>query len=125
MGLRRADPDLNTIIQYGVEIWASEVDIDNDGTNDVRLYVVAGTAHCTYSWFFRRARDGTLRRMSERGYDDLHEEARYCGGGLSFLRYRGKVFTLETYDRIFTVLEGSTSGLHGVCSFWNENLRGP
>jgi hypothetical protein len=120
MGFPTDDEVLQRLIHDTWVIRASEVDIDNDGQNEMRLYITAGTAHCTYSYFFKRTTAGKFQRLSHPSYDVLREEGRFCDGNLAFIRYKGQVFTLEVYDKIDTVWQGSHDELREVCSFWEK-----
>jgi hypothetical protein len=120
MGLPTDDEVLERLINDNWVIRASEVDIDNDGQNEIRLYITAGTAHCTYSYFFKRTTTGKFQCLTHPSYDILREEGRFCAGNLAFIRYKGQVFTLEVYDKINTVWQGSHDELHEVCSFWEQ-----
>ena len=120
MGFPMDDEVLQRLINDTWVIRASEVDIDNDGQNEMRLYITAGTAHCTYSYFFKRTTAGKFQRLAHPSYDVLREEGRFCDGNLAFVRYKGQVFTLEVYDKIDTVWQGSHDGLREACSFWEK-----
>jgi hypothetical protein len=117
MGLPLDDQVLHNLLEDTGVIHASAVDIDNDGHKDMRLYITAGTAHCTYSSFFTRTREGQFHPISAPSYQVLREEARLCGGDVSFIRYKGTVFTLEVYDTIATVWQGTKAELRELCRF--------
>lgn len=117
MGFSEKDQRLNCLLETDSFVWISKVDIDNDGIDEIRLFHTVGSARCTYSYFYRQEGPGQLRLISHPSYAVLSEDARFCGGGLSFKRYQGEVFVLEVYDKIDTVWRGSINGLKQLCNY--------
>ena len=115
-GLSKNDPIVRSLFDGEWVVHASLIDIDNDGKNELRLFTIAGTARCTYSYFFRMAPGRPAERL-EGDYEVLREEARYCDGGIAFLRHAGKNYTIEAYRTIDTVWRGDGARLLPVCSY--------
>jgi len=118
MGFSKNDKTLEELLNTGFVIWVSKVDIDNDGVDEIRIFSTVGTARCTRSYFYKQDKaTGKLQPIADAGYAMLSEEARFCDGNLSFIRFQGKVFVLEAYDTIDTVWLGSERGLQQQCTF--------
>lgn len=118
-GLSSEDPVFLKLLNDPWSITASLVDINNDGLNDVRLYRMVGTAHCTESYFFAKTNKGTLQFISNPEYETFHEEGRFCDGKMMFIRYKEIVYSLEIYGdgdslRLDTVWLGSKDGLRKI-----------
>ena len=115
-GITKDDEVLKELLNETWTIWASAVDIDNDGVDEIRIFRMVGTAHCTQSYFFKRNTSGVFRHISE-GYDVFVEEGRFCDGDLSFIRFQQQVFASESYKAVDTVWHGSKGGIEQVCDF--------
>ena len=92
----------------------SEVDIDNDGVPELRMYITAGSARCIYSVFYKKESDGKYHRLQGE-YEKLYEEGRHCGGKILFPRYKGVVYVLEAYGKIAHIWRGGPTGLTTIC----------
>jgi len=120
MGLSPQEETLQVLLNTEFTIWASLVDIDNDGIEELRLYQVVGTASCTRSYIFKKNKQGTYHAVSGEGYEKLAEEGRFCNGDLLSVKRNGKVYMLGVYQNsgIHSVWLGSDKELKEVCSFW-------
>jgi uncharacterized protein len=115
LGLSPDEPDFRALLNGPFAVYASLVDIDNDGIEELRLYRTVGTAHCTHSYFFKKTKEGVLKSIQDKQYHVFREERRFCDGDLMFIRFNGKVYTVETYGNLDTVWIGSTNGLREIC----------
>lgn len=66
----------------------SEIDIDNDGIPELRMYSVGGSAQCTYSWFYKKGADGKYARMQSGEYASLSEDRPILSGRSSISTVR-------------------------------------
>ncbi len=123
-GISKDDPTLKELLSDTWTLWASTVDIDNDGNDEIRIFETAGTAHCTYSYFFKRDRSGAYHLLEEGNYPVFAEEGRFCDGNLSFIRYQGQVFSLESYTGIERVRRGTGPNVDQVCDF-SKQIHAP
>lgn len=145
MGISKNDEVLKGLLDDHWTIWVSTVDIDNEAVDEIRLFSIVGTAHCTRSFFYKQDATGRFHLMSDRrkekrkredrkseegreevrSYEVFREEGRFCGGGgLSFVHYKGKVYVLESevYETaptewLDTVWLGSGSQLKELCTY--------
>jgi hypothetical protein len=115
-GIAKDDKVLKQLLGDTWTLWASMVDIDNDGVDEIRIFRTVGTAHCTQSYFFKRGASGAFHHLSE-GYGVFVEEGRFCDGDLSFIRFQQQVFAIESYKTVDAVWHGSKTGVHQVCAF--------
>jgi uncharacterized protein len=120
-GISKDDEALKGLLDDSWTLWASTVDIDNDGNDEIRIFRTGGTAHCTQSYFFKRNPSGTFHLLTEGDYGVFAEEGRFCDGNLFFIRYQGDVFALESYATIDTVWRGSETDVHQICDFFKQS----
>ena len=128
MGISTNEPTLKELLESSGGIRISKVDIDNDGVDEIRLFETVGTAHCARSYFYKQDTYGRYHRMSG-SYDVFASEGRFCGGWLSFVRYKGKGYVLEVYgpneisdtEYIDTVWLGSGQDMRELCTFKRFN----
>lgn len=79
------DSWLDSSLSYTV----SEIDLDNDGKDELRLYKVVGSASCERNYFFKQDDDGKYRFIKNEQLEIFREEGAMCGDEmLSFLRYK-------------------------------------
>jgi hypothetical protein len=126
MGFSEDDEVFKEILNSKWVVRISEVDIDNDGINEIRFFFTGGTAYCTPSYFFKRDTAGKFHYMSEE-YQVLSQEGNFCGGGYpSFIRYKGKVYVLEFEGQeyaggeriiLYTVWLGSDNHFSALCTY--------
>lgn len=114
-GISKDDPTLNQLLGDTWTLWASTVDIDNDGHDEIRIFRTVGTAYCTENYFFKRDPSGVYHLLYDEDTAGLDSD--FCGTNLSFLRYRGRVFALESSKTIETVWRGSDAGADRICDF--------
>lgn len=120
MGLPSDDRVLKELLHGRSLLSASLVDIDNDGVDDLRLYLTGGTAHCTSTNIFKKSSEGKFKPVLSGGYEVLREEGRFCGGSdLLFVRHDGTLYTIERsierFHRVDTVWIGSANHLYELC----------
>lgn len=115
MGFPKDDEILSELLNSDFIIWISQVDVDNDGIDEIRLFSTVGSARCTRSHFYKSDSSGQYHQL--KGYEVLAEEGRFCDGNLTFIRFQENVYALEIYATIDTVWSGSQNGLRQKCSY--------
>jgi hypothetical protein len=127
MGMRKDDRLFNELISANIRIFASLVDVDNDGVNELRLWFYSGTANCMLNYFWKKDATGYYKFIDIEGYDVLREEASGCYARLIFVPYKNIIYTLyinefnnDTYPgetpRIWDIWRGSISELTLICT---------
>lgn len=123
IGIPKDNETLKELIDSGFDVWASKVDINNDGIDEIRIFSRVGTAKCTRSYFYSQDNATGEFKEVQRGYEVLSEEGRFCDGRLSFIRYQDKIYALEAYTKIDMVWRGSERGLIQQCSYNSPQPR--
>jgi hypothetical protein len=137
-GINKDDDQFNYLIEdqkdklssndpYYTVLRASLVDIDNDGSEEIRLWRCVGSANCEHNDFWKKDTTGTYKFIDVKGYDALAEEGSGCGAHLIFVPYKKSIYTLYIEDqppdhipRISEIWKGSETELVRVCTLCEE-----
>lgn len=99
---------------------ASNVDLDNDGKDELRLFTRVGSASCERNNFYKQDKDGKYKFIGNKQLEMFREEGAMCKDeALSFLRHKNTNYIVDRSGsplKEMVVFEYQNNNLKKICT---------